>query len=219
MKIIPKVNRRSLSEFVSDESLKNLNAGFDKLASSVKDVKAAGEAFAKIPDREWNHIKREIPGEIRRWADNCRRVELDGLNPAFAMLSSTFGRKARKLPKNDQDLILVEPVEVAILDEAGRLKDKKMVMASELRGHELDRVIPENGSSAKIASPKEQAAAFRQGLKALEMKKKAQTSFTIEKPGYVVSGEGVQLKRKTISLSQFPQLIEDVKKVREELGG
>jgi len=187
--------------------------GLSELSGSVDCVRRAGAAFARIPDGEWKVLRARIPGEARRWAQNARDCVTKGLHPAFALMAGTLGRKARKLSPADQERVLREPIEVAITDADGLMKDKRMMLASEMTSEQLDRVFKETAGSTKICTPKEQAAQARAKVKALAIKDSSETKMVIEKPAYLIDRTGVKIKRKSLSFGQFRELVADVAKM------
>lgn len=201
-----------------DEKIKQkFIQGLDNLRDSVNNIKKAGEIFASIPDKDWKILKSKIDGEAQKWAENARNVIKKNMHPAFALMNTVLGRKARKLPPKDQVRILREPLEIAMLDEGGRIVDKYMKLASELNLDELKRVIPEDNTKAWIATPKEQASRFRAELKRLEVKTKATTQVEIKKPAYVINNKGITLSSKVLSFAKLKELYEDAEKLKNQL--
>ena len=211
------VRKSDIPSLVSTPARKAFFEGIEELSGSVAAIQRAGKAFAKIPDDEWKICKARIPGEARRWAQNARDVIKKGLHPAFALMAGELGRKARKLPADEQVRILKEPVELAILSDDGRIVDKEMKMASELTSTELERVLPDDRSKAWVAEPREQASRARAKLKMIEDREEKKPDFEIKRAGYVVNRRGVTLKKKTLSFGQFQELADDVAKIRKEL--
>jgi len=132
-------------------------------------------------------------------------------------MAGTLGRKARKLSPADQERVLREPIEVAITDADGLMKDKRMMLASEMTSDQLDRVFQETAETARICTPQQQAARARAKVRLLDAQKDHSTDFVIKKSAYSINKNGVTLKKKTISFGQFQELAEDVEKVRKEL--
>lgn len=211
------VRKADVPSMISSPAREAFFEGLRELGGSVDCVRRAGEHFAQIDDGEWRVLKERIPGEARRWAQNARDVIKKGLHPAFALMAGTLGRKARKLPAKEQERILKEPVEVAMFTEDGRIRDKRMILASELNTEQLDLVIAEDRSKAWICEPREQAVRYRAKMKVLMAKEEATTKVEIKKVAYVVNNQGVTLKRKTLSFGQFQELAQDVEKIRKEL--
>lgn len=211
------VRKSDVPAMISNPSRDAFFEGLSQLGGSVDCIKRAGESFAKIEEAEWKILKQRIPGEARKWAQNARDVIKKGLHPAFALMIGNLGRKARKLSRKDQELILSQPLELAILNEEGRIQDKKLILASDLNSDELDRVIAEDNSKSWLCSPKEQAARYRAKLKMLEGKELLTNEFVIQKPAYTINKKGVKLKRKSLSFGQFKELSDDVERIKKEL--
>ncbi|MDC0088133.1 hypothetical protein OAI07_01180 [Akkermansiaceae bacterium] len=208
------MNRGDIPSNISKSSKDSFFNGLKALGSSVESIREAGEFFARIEDEEWKTLKMRMDGEVKKWAQNARDVIKKGLHPAFALMTGVIGRKARKLSSKDQELILRQPIEIAVLTEEGRIKDKKLVLASDLTSSELDRAIAEDNSKAWICSPQEQASKYRAKLKALENKEAALNEFVIQKPAYTINKKGVKLNKNALSFGQFQELVDDVEKIK-----
>ena len=207
------VRKADLPANISGETREAFFEGLNELSGTVECVKRAGECFARIPDGEWKVLRERIPGEARRWAQNARDCVTKGLHPAFALMAGTLGRKARKLSPEDQERILREPVEVAVIDAEGLMKDKRMKLASEMTSEELDRVFKESSETATICSPREQAARARARLRIAAENEEARPKVEIRKAAYTVNAKGVRLTRKILSFGQLRELIADVEKI------
>ena len=207
------VKRGDLPSNISTGARDAFYEGLGELSGSVDCILRAGICFGRIPEEEWKLLRSRIPGEARRWAQNARDCATKGLHPAFALMAGTLGRKARKLSPADQERILREPVEVAVIDGEGLMKDKRMKLASELTADELDRVFKETSTTTVICTPREQAARARVRLRIAAQREEARPKMEIRKAAYVVNSSGVTLKKKSLSFGQFRELVADVERI------
>lgn len=207
------VKKTDLPANLSDASRDAFYEGLEHLSGSVECVRRAGQCFARIADKEWKVLRERIPGEARRWAQNARDCITRGLHPAFALMAGTLGRKARKLSPEDQERILRGPIEVAVLNSEGMLKDKRMKLASEMTAEELSMVFKESSERATICTPKEQAARARARLRISAASEAAKPKIEIRKAAYTLNMKGVTLTKRALSFGQLRELIADVEKI------
>jgi hypothetical protein len=211
------VKKTDLPANITAETRDAFMQGLSELSGSVDCVRRAGACFAKIEDADWKLLRERIPGEARRWAQNARDCVTKGLHPAFALMAGTLGRKARKLSPEDQERILREPIEVAVINADGGLVDKRFKLASELTTDELDRVFRETSETATICTPKEQAARARAKLRITTEAEAAKPVHEIRKAAYTINTKGVTLNRKTLSFGLLKELVADAEKI-ERMG-